>query len=137
MRVFFDENMPRPLRHVLSSHEVSYVEKKNWKGKENGEPLALVEREFDVILTSDAGIQFQKNLRGRNLSMVVLPTNSLTVLRANAVALTMTLDKLQHLDYHVIVVIDWRGRRTMRRLDIDDDERAELTPVTPFGHRGR
>src|SRR5688572_6942995 len=113
MRVFFDENMPRPLRHVLSGHDVSYVEKKNWKGKDNGELLALVEREFDVILTSDASIQFQRELRGRNLSMVVVPTNSLTLLRANAVALTLTLDELQHLEYHVIVVIDWRGHRTM------------------------
>ncbi|WP_375275293.1 PIN-like domain-containing protein [Methylorubrum thiocyanatum] len=62
MRVFLDENMPRPLRHALAGHEVSYVEKEGWKGKENGELLALVEGRFDVILTSDGNIAYQQTL---------------------------------------------------------------------------
>ena len=41
-----------------------------------GELLALAEREaFDVLVTNDKNITAQQNLRGRNIAIVVLPTN--------------------------------------------------------------
>ena len=132
MRLFFDENIPRPLRVVLAGHEVSYVEREGWKGKENGELLALVAERFDVILTSDGNIGYQQDLVGRDLSMIVLPTNNLTILRANAVAIRVTLDDIEALGHRVIVSIDWRGRRVTRRLDAGEARIVELTPVPPF-----
>lgn len=132
MRVFLDENMPRPLRHALTGHEVSYVEKEGWKGKENGELLALVEGRFDVILTSDGNIAYQQTLAGRALSMIVVPTNNLTHLRANGVAILQTLDEIAALDHRVIVTLDWRGRRSLRRLDAAGATAVELGPVRPF-----
>ena len=133
MRVFFDENMPRPLRHVLDGHEVSYVEKEKWKGKENGELLALVEERFDIILTFDGSIEYQNTLAGRDLSMVVVPTNNLTRLRANAVAIRVTLDEIEKLDHHVLVTIDWKGRRSLRRLDLIEADEVDIGTVSPFG----
>lgn len=133
MRLFFDENIPRPLRVVLGGHDVSYVEREGWKGKENGELLTLVAERFDVILTSDGSIGYQQDLVGRDLSMIVLPTNNLTILRANAVAIRATLDDIEALGHRVIVSIDWRGRRASRRLDADEARTLELTPVPPFG----
>ena len=132
MRVFLDENMPRPLRHALAGHEVSYVEKEGWKGKENGELLALVEGRFDVILTSDGNIAYQQTLAGRALSMIVVPTNNLTHLRANGVAILQTLDEIAALDHRVIVTLDWRGRRSLRRLDAAGATAVELGQVRPF-----
>ena len=111
MRVFFDENIPRQLRRSLQGHEVVFVENKGWKGKQNGELLRLVEAEFDVIVTSDGGVAFQNNLALRKLSMVVLPTPNLKLLRANALALQTTLDDLERLGFPAIVWIDWRGGR--------------------------
>ncbi|MDV2984252.1 UNVERIFIED_CONTAM: hypothetical protein Q9R58_08050 [Methylobacteriaceae bacterium AG10] len=133
MRVFLDENMPRPLRHALAEHEVSYVEKEGWKGKENGALLALVEGRFDVILTSDGSIAYQQTLEGRALSMIVVPTNNLTHLRANALAILRTLEEIAGLDHRVIVTLDWRGRRSLRRLDGAGSGEVELGPVGPFG----
>ncbi|GJE79936.1 hypothetical protein CJNNKLLH_1267 [Methylorubrum thiocyanatum] len=132
MRVFLDENMPRPLRHALAGHEVSYVEKEGWKGKENGELLALVEGRFDFILTSDGNIAYQQTLAGRALSMIVVPTNNLTHLRANGVAILQTLDEIAALDHRVIVTLDWRGRRSLRRLDAAGATAVELGPVRSF-----
>jgi hypothetical protein len=94
VRVFFDENIPRQLHRVLTEHQVSFAETEGWKGKENGELLSLVETHFDVMITSDGNLPFQQNLVGRTLSLVVLPTNRLLTLRANAAAIRLTLDEL-------------------------------------------
>jgi hypothetical protein len=130
--VFLDENMPLALRHVLSGHEFSSVEDRNWKGKQNGELLSLVEREFDAFLTADAGIQDQDVLRGREVSIVVFPTNRLTLLMANLAAVQTTLNEIEEHSSHVLIVVDWKGRRVLRRLDQTGEEAIELTPVAPF-----
>ncbi|MBA3518341.1 MAG: hypothetical protein H0T75_12025 [Rhizobiales bacterium] len=132
MRVFFDENIPRQLRHVLPGHEISSVEVEGWKGKDNGELLALIVGRFDVLITSDDNLSSQQNLIGRNLSIVVVPTNKLTLLRANAAALRITLEEMASYDHQVIVTINWKGKRVMRRLDHATSETSELTPVSPF-----
>lgn len=80
MRVFPDENIPRPLRASLQAHEVSFVEHEGWKGKRNGELLRLFAGRFDVVLTADASFPFQNDLVGRGLSALVVPTNNLDVL---------------------------------------------------------
>ncbi|HXY59951.1 MAG TPA: hypothetical protein VEH76_15395 [Methylocystis sp.] len=135
MRVFFDENMPRQFGKLLEPHEVSNVERMGWKGKKNGELLRLVEERFDVMMTSDQALAFQTNFVGRNLSLIVLPTQRLILLRANAIAVRVTLDELSAFDHHAIITIDWRGRRKMRRLDQPGEFEIELTQVAAFPSR--
>lgn len=133
MRVFLDENMPRPLRRLLRGHDVSFVEEQGWKGKGNGELLALVEAMFDVMITSDRSMAYQQHLVGRTLSMLVVPTNNLTVLRANALAIAVTLDEFAEIGRPALIVVDWKGRRVVRPLDRDEAEnQAHLAPVRPF-----
>ena len=132
MRVFLDENIPRQLRLVLDGHSVSFVEREGWKGKENGELLSLLEGRFDVMITADGNLSFQQSLIGRNLSLIVLPTNRLTILRANAMALRASLDEMASYGHHAVIVIDWRGRRTMRRPDQSFEETRLLPPVPPY-----
>ena len=117
MRVFFDENVPRPLRRLLKGHEVSFVEEQGWKGKGNGELLTLVEASFDVMLTSDASLAYQQNFAGRDLSVIVVPSNNLTVLRANALAIVTTLEDLEQIAERVLITIEWNGRRRLQRFD--------------------
>lgn len=132
MRVCLDENIPLPLRFVLDGHEVSSVRSEGWTGKSNGELLDLLADRFDVLLTSDRGVGHQQNLVGRNISVVVVPANNLTILRANAIALRVTLDELTGYPSAALVTIDWRGRRTIRGLSRTDEETTELPPVPPF-----
>jgi len=132
VRVFLDENIPRALRHVLEGHEVASVEQRGWKGKTNGELLGLVEAAFDVLITSDGNMAHQQSMVGRNLSVIVVPTNNLTVLRANALGIRITLDDLAMLDGRSLVVIDWRGRRTRRLLDPNDPHPVAMPPVGSF-----
>jgi predicted nuclease of predicted toxin-antitoxin system len=132
VRVFLDENIPRALRHVLEGHEVASVEQRGWKGKTNGELLGLVVAAFDVLITSDGNMVQQQNMVGRHLSVIVVPTNNLTVLRANALAIRTTLDDLTSLGGHVLIVIDWRGRRTLRRLDVNDPHTVAMPSIGSF-----
>lgn len=132
MRVCLDENMPLPLRHVLDGHDVSSVRNEGWKGKSNGELLTLLADRFDVLVTSDGNIRHQQNLVGRTISVVILPTNKLTVLQANAIALRVTLDELAARGGAALVTIDWKGRRTIRGLSRSDEATHKLPPVPPF-----
>lgn len=45
-------------------------------GKTNGELLALVEARFDVFITLDKGFEYQQNLAGRRISIVLIRAES-------------------------------------------------------------
>jgi hypothetical protein len=117
---------------MLEGHEVAFVEKRGWKGKVNGELRDLVARDFDVMVTSDGNLIHQQSLNGRDISFVVMPSDNLTVLRTNALAVRTTLDDLAELPYRALIVI---GRRTLRRLDGTQGEAEEIGSVRPFRRR--
>ena len=71
MRILFDKNVPAGVRTFLSGHYVRTFVQMHWHPQlENGDLLELAE--FDVVVTSDQNIQYQQNLKGRKLSLVVL-----------------------------------------------------------------
>ena len=132
MRVFLDDNIPDAIRRDLPGHEVSSVEQEGWKGTQNGRLLALVERSFDVMVTADTGLSFQNELSSRQLSIVVLPTNRLPILRHNPLPLRRTLDELESHRRHCFIRIRWNGRRWRRWLDEEPLLDQELVPVPAF-----
>jgi predicted nuclease of predicted toxin-antitoxin system len=76
-RVLLDEGVPRHLAEPLNAAGLSATPYPNaWKQITNGELLTLAEqRGFDVLVTNDKNIGAQQNLRGRNIAIIVLPTN--------------------------------------------------------------
>ena len=94
MRVFLDENMPAQMIAVLPDHDVSSVDLEDWKGIENGELLRAIAGSFDVLLTADQSIEKQNDMRVLDLSMLVVPTNNLTTLRAAAIPIVTSLKEL-------------------------------------------
>ena len=83
MRVLLDECVPRGLRQELSGHEVKTVAEMGWVGVKNGALLERAEKEFDVFLTVDRGLEHQLNLAGYAIAVVVIrsPSNDIAVLR--------------------------------------------------------
>jgi predicted nuclease of predicted toxin-antitoxin system len=132
MRIMLDENIPRQIESVLHDHTVSTIEREGWKSIQNGALLDRIEDAFDVLITSDSNMLYQNRFVGRRLSLIVLPTNSLTVLRANAIAIVETLSDLEHVEFCCAVEIGWKGRRKMRRLDLVDAPFLDMVPVPPF-----
>lgn len=74
MKVLIDECAPRALSKYLAGHghECRTVQEAGWSGKENGELLALAEAAFDVLVTLDTNFQYQQNLAGRRIAILVL-----------------------------------------------------------------
>ncbi len=72
MKILFDESLPKPLAKDLKGHYVSTVVAKGWSGKKNGELLRLAQKEFDIFVTADQNLQYQQNLKGYDIAIIVL-----------------------------------------------------------------
>lgn len=76
MRILLDECVPRPLKSYVTGHECRTVAEAGWTGKKNGELLRLANSQFDVLLTTDSNLEFQQNLAGLRISVLVLQGRS-------------------------------------------------------------
>jgi len=76
MRVLIDECLPRALKDLLVGHDCRTVRERGWSGASNGVLLSLAETEFETLVTIDQGMQYQQNLAGRRLALIVLAARS-------------------------------------------------------------
>lgn len=77
MRILFDQGVPVPLRTYLVPHSVSTAYEKGWSQLRNGNLLNVAEQEnFNVLLTTDQNLQYEQNLEGRLIAVVILSTTS-------------------------------------------------------------
>ena len=72
MHILIDECLPKKLKQALTDHTVFTVQEKGWSGIENGDLLRIAEKEFDVWLIADRGIEYQQNLNHFDIAVVVL-----------------------------------------------------------------
>ncbi|MDB5293713.1 MAG: hypothetical protein JWL69_4954 [Phycisphaerales bacterium] len=76
------------MHKFLVGHQCTTAQKRGWGGIKNGELLRLAENEFDLFITSDQSIQYQQNLVGRQISILMLSTNKIRqILAASATIL--------------------------------------------------
>src|ERR1700689_4601418 len=82
MLVLFDHGVPAPLVPYLIDHTVVKARDRGWDRLSNGDLLAEAERAgFDVFVTADKNIQYQQNLSGRKIAVVVLSTRQWPLVR--------------------------------------------------------
>lgn len=72
MKILLDECLPKKLKRDFKNHEVKTVPEMGWNGKKNGELLLLAEGHFDIFITTDQNLQYQQNLKGRDISIFVM-----------------------------------------------------------------
>ncbi len=73
MLVLFDHGTPRGLARLLVGHTVHTAQSRGWDTLSNGALLNAAEAaEFEVLVTTDAGIRYQQNLSARRIALVVL-----------------------------------------------------------------
>ena len=73
MKILIDHCLPgKKLASEFSEYEVVTVHQKNWEGYQNGRLLSLAENEFDVFLTGDQNIKYQKNLKAHRIAIIML-----------------------------------------------------------------
>lgn len=80
MKILLDENLPHGLRPLLTEHDVETVAYRGWSGIENGELLKrAADAGFDVLLSKDAGIAYEQNLKDLPLSVILIGARSNTL----------------------------------------------------------
>jgi hypothetical protein len=73
MRILFDHGTPRGISAALKHHAVTTAFDKGWDTLHNGALLEAAEEEgFELLLTTDRRLQYQQNLKGRKIAIVVL-----------------------------------------------------------------
>jgi len=78
MRILIDECIDRRLRDFLPGHECQTARYAGFGGLENGALLTAAENaKFDVLLTGDRGIEFQQDLRRRNIAILIVYAKSI------------------------------------------------------------
>ena len=78
MKILLDECVPRPFKSHFSrgEHQCSTVQEAGFAGLLNGELLRMAERNFDVFVTLDKGIQYQQNLSGFQIAVLIIRAKS-------------------------------------------------------------
>jgi predicted nuclease of predicted toxin-antitoxin system len=77
MKVLLDECIPRKLKNSFSGHECQTVPEAGLAGQKNGQLLLLAERMgFEVLVTMDKGLQYQQNLLGRSIAVILVRAQS-------------------------------------------------------------
>ena len=97
-KLLLDECIPRKLKNHLPGHDCVTVPEVGWAGKKNGELLSLAENSgFQVFVSLDQGIEFQQNLTGRNIAVILLRAKSsrLVDLIPSAAKVLMSLSSIE------------------------------------------
>jgi len=84
-------------------------QERNWAELKNDDLMAASESEFDVLLTADQNLKYQHNLAGRNIAIIVLPTNYMPTVLELAPRIRAALDQIKPGDYVEIIAHDWQA----------------------------
>ncbi|SRR5712691_5360155 len=78
MRVLLDECVNQRLRNYLPGRECESAEYAGFAGLKNGELLDPAESaHFDVLLTVDRGLEYEQNLAGRRIAIIIFRSKSI------------------------------------------------------------
>ena len=104
MNILLDECVPARFARSLSGHSVTTVQRRGWAGIENGDLLALAEKEFDAFITVDRKLSVQQDLTKFRIPVLLVHarTNRLEHIRPLAGEL---LEKLSGASAGILTVI--------------------------------
>ena len=77
------------------AHDVATVFDAGWSGIKNGALLREANQRSDVLITADQNLYHQQSFAGLTISILVLPTNRLRLVRNTVPALLQSLNKLR------------------------------------------
>ena len=93
MLILFDHSTPAPLRYALKRHVVVEAVERGWERLSNGVLLTQAEAvSFELFITADKGIQYQQNLVGRKIAILVLSNAQWPVLRRHVDKVVLAVD---------------------------------------------
>jgi len=95
VKILFDQGTPVPLRTFLKAHTVVTAYEHGWDRLQNGDLLKAAETEgFDLLITTDAGLKYQQNLKDRKIGIVVLRSTSWPKIQLKAVEIVAVVETM-------------------------------------------
>lgn len=79
MTILLDESVPRVIKSRLNEFSIATVQEMGYTGMRNGDLFAAASQQFTVLITADKNLRFQQNLKDHRLSIIVLPTNQVSL----------------------------------------------------------
>jgi Domain of unknown function (DUF5615) len=77
MKILIDECVPRKFKRNLPGRDCLTVPEADLAGTENGQLLLLAqERSFEVFLTIDRGFEYEQNLSGMSIAIMIVRVKS-------------------------------------------------------------
>ena len=97
MQALIDECLPRQLKEWISGFvTASTVQDNGWTNLKNGMLLrAANDAGFDVLLAGDKNMNYQQNLNGMRISILVLPANRKRLIQKCVPAIERSLSRIQ------------------------------------------
>jgi hypothetical protein len=97
VRILLDENLPADLAADLVGHEVATVPSLGWHGIKNSELLRRKQGSFDVRVTMGRNLEFQQNITGFEVTILVLlaPSNRMVHFRSLVPAILTELETVR------------------------------------------
>lgn len=98
MKILLDECVDQKLRFLFANHDCQSAAHAKLSGLKNGVLLAAAEAAgFHVLITTDQEIPYQQNLKGRQISILILcaPTNRLADLTILVPGALISLQSIQ------------------------------------------
>lgn len=133
MRILIDECLDWRLCRALSEHRCASVQQMLWGGLTNGKLLQKAQTEFDVFLTGDTNLSFQRNLTKFNIAVIVLEARR-TRLTDTIQLMPEVLTMLTSIEPgHVIRIGPGSGRSCLRPQRIGSVPQFNLNRARVFG----
>ena len=95
MTILLDESVPRLIKNQLSEFPITTVQEMGWTGMKNGKLLEAAEQRFTIFITADKKLRYQQNLTGKQLSIIVLPTNQVPLVTSLLPRIRESITKIQ------------------------------------------
>ena len=93
MRILFDNGTHRGVASALVGHVIEEARSHGWDTLRNGELLDAAEAAgFELFLTTDRNIRYQRNLTGRKIAIVVLGKGRWRLIRTKLAEIAATVN---------------------------------------------
>ena len=77
MKLLLDQRLPKKLKRHFVGYDCCTAAESGLAGKVNGELLASAEHAgFDVLITTDKGLEHEQDLKDRRMAVLILLTKS-------------------------------------------------------------
>src|SRR5262245_51822959 len=95
MNILFDQGTPVPLRRYLVGHSVTTAYEQGWSNIVNGQLLDAAEQAgYQLLITTDQNLQYQQNLTGRQLAILVLRSTSWPRIQVHIDVIREVIDRI-------------------------------------------